>query len=269
VRVRERRLAEQENFTPSVKQPIAYEFKVVKLADLSVPDTLYQRPSSERAIRRIVDAGWDEGLQSVLMVSGNTMHIIDGGHRAEAARRLGITQLPALVYHGLTLEQEARYFVEFNRLRRPVGLKARQKASLLFGEGDAMAAQEILDLMMPKKLPLQTIVAANQRYPGMLKTLVPILQAMDTSSFSRDFISGLVHYAGTHKGRMSDEVVERLKEPGMFRRISEAIKQVMREHMRATGRTALPTDWSVKAEGVVLALNTRPALVPRETLIGD
>jgi hypothetical protein len=266
--MRPRRRVEQEGFIPDrPKQPMVIEFKVVKLADLNIPVDIYQRAGSSRAINRIVENGWDEGLQSVLLVSAQTMNILDGGHRAEAARRLGIEQLPALVYHGLSIQDEAKYFVEFNRLRRPVGLRTRQKASLVFGEHDAVEAQKIIDSMHPKKLPLQTIVASNRRYPGILEVLVPILQRMDTAVFSRDFISGIVHFAGTHSGHLSEETIGRLKEPRMYTRINETIKQVMREHMRHTGRTALPTDWSIKAEGVILALNTRPTLVQRETLV--
>lgn len=250
---------------PNVKLPPTIEFKSVKLADLRIPIDIYQRPASRRAINRIKEMGWDTGLQSVLLVSAETNHILDGGHRAQAAMELGIAQLPALVYHGLTIEDEARYFVEFNRLRRPVGLRSRHKAAMLYGDAGAREAQQVIDALAPKKVPLQTVHAANQRYPGVLLRIAPILTEMDTMTFTRDFVAGMVHYAAHHS--MTEETRARLVETGMYRAVTYAIKQVMREHMQAHSRIALPTDWSVKAEGVQLALNTRPALIPRETLL--
>jgi hypothetical protein len=87
--------------------------QVVKLADLRKPDEVYQRPSSIRAVNKIIEEGWDnrlqdDGLQSVLLVSAETNNVLDGAHRVRAARRFFyITQFAALVYHGLSAENKA------------------------------------------------------------------------------------------------------------------------------------------------------------------
>lgn len=250
---------------PTAETPLVIEFKSVALKDLRIPTEIYQRPASRRAINRIKESGWDTGLQAVILVSADTNNVLDGGHRVQAARELGIEKLPALVYHGLSLEQEARYFVEFNRLRRPVGLRARHRAAILYGGAGAREAQQVVDALSPKKIPLQTVHAANERHPGILLSIAPVLATMDTKSFSRDFIAGVTHFAANHP--MTKETRERFGEPGMYAAMTAAIKQVMREHMTAHSRVALPTDWSVKAEGVLLALNTRAARIPREVLI--
>ncbi len=169
------------------------------------------------------------------------------------------------MYHGLSEQDEARYFVNLNRLRRPVGLRARHRAELLSGGSAALEAQKVVEALALKRAPLQTIHAANDRYPGVLLSIVPILNQMEGRSFSRDFIAGMVHFAATHP--MTEETRVRLTEPGMHATINLAIKQVMHEHMRSQNRVALPTDWTVKGEGVLLALNTRAARIPREILI--
>jgi hypothetical protein len=245
--------------------PLTIEFKHVSLKDLIIPIDIYQRPASRRVINAIKEMGWDTGLQTVILVSAETNRVLDGGHRVQAARELGIEQLPALVYHGLSEKDEARYFVNLNRLRRPVGLRARHRAELLAGGAEASEAQKVVEALALKRAPLQTIHAANERYPGVLLSLAPILNQMEGRAFSRDFIAGMTHFAATHP--LTEETRIRLTEPGMHAAINIAIKQVMQEHMRSHNRVALPTDWSVKGEGVLLALNTRAARIPREHLI--
>jgi hypothetical protein len=83
---------------------------VVKLADLRIPDEAYHPRSNTRAVNKIVEEGWDDrlqddGRQSVLLVSAETNNVLDGAHRVRAAR-LGITQLGALVYHRLSVEDD-------------------------------------------------------------------------------------------------------------------------------------------------------------------
>ncbi len=266
-RINGTKLVEQdEDFVAAPPPQVQYvQFAMVELAHLKTPIDIYQRPQSRKAVQSIVEAGWDNFLGNVIIVSAKTNNVLDGGHRVEAARQLGMTQIAALVYHGISPQDEARYFVGLNKLRRRVGLKATHRAELYTGGAEAVDAQKVVEALAPSKAPLQTIHAANAKHPGVLLSIAPVLKQMDTHTFSRDFIAGVIHFAAHHP--MTEETRARFLEPGMYRAITYAIKQEMREAMQRTNRIALPTDWSVKGEGVLLALNTRPVRIPREVVI--
>jgi hypothetical protein len=59
-----------------------------------------------------------EGCRDALTVWDGT--IIDGQNRTLAAKFRGIDSLMCQVFHGLTYEEEARLFVEYNRNRLPL-----------------------------------------------------------------------------------------------------------------------------------------------------
>ena len=88
----------------------------VPLAELNV-DHAYQRAVSETKVKTLAKH-FDIDHVGVLycnMRQDGTMWVIDGQHRRQAALSVGdITTLPAIVYEGLTTEQEARLRLSFH-----------------------------------------------------------------------------------------------------------------------------------------------------------
>ena len=82
----------------------------INVADLNT-DRTYQRPL--RKTYKKIAAQFDPLLLSTITVSkrlDGTYWILDGQHRVAAAKELGIPTLDALIYSGLTLEEEAYIF---------------------------------------------------------------------------------------------------------------------------------------------------------------
>jgi len=99
-------------------------FEVVTVAALVTSSTFgTQRVegSSEKRIAEIAQA-WDPAKVGTISVSrraDGTMFVMDGAHRVGAAKELGIPTLPAIVYNGLTREEEADLFNGLNTFKQP------------------------------------------------------------------------------------------------------------------------------------------------------
>lgn len=75
----------------------------------------YQRPIRTTAVRKMAD-NFDKTLLGTITVSkrNNAYFVIDGQHRIALAKLVGVTSLMALVYEGLTYQEEAKYFNSLN-----------------------------------------------------------------------------------------------------------------------------------------------------------
>jgi hypothetical protein len=81
-------------------------------------DKRYQRPHDEQRVRKIAD-NFDPDLLGVIMRADGTYAVMDGGHRIAAVTYLGWGDqlVPAQVFDGLTVQEEAHVFAQFNRER--------------------------------------------------------------------------------------------------------------------------------------------------------
>jgi len=119
----------------------------VPVADLVI-DERYQRALTapgRRMIQRIAD-GWDWRLyQPILIAStGDGRHaVVDGQHRAHAAKLAGLDALPAMVVPMTPVEQ-ARAFVGVNRDRIKLHASAVFRAQLAAGEPVAVEADRLV-----------------------------------------------------------------------------------------------------------------------------
>jgi hypothetical protein len=115
-------------------------------------DESYQRSleveSSQALIRRIAQQ-WDWGLYQPLFVARRNdggLYVVDGQHRLAAAVLRGdIAQLPCVVSHFDSAEQEAGAFVALNQQRRPLSALDLFKAALTAGDADALLIKQCLD----------------------------------------------------------------------------------------------------------------------------
>lgn len=92
-----------------------YQYAVLAL-DLLFVEVGYQRPSLPAFIAEIV-SDFHEELIVTLVVSqraDDRYAILDGQQRWMALKELGYTDVPCIVYTGLTYEQEAARFARFN-----------------------------------------------------------------------------------------------------------------------------------------------------------
>lgn len=119
------------------------------VADKLKVDPSFQRPLNDRKVAKIA-AEFDPDAVGVVYVSKRTdgeYVILDGQNRIAAIRRIGWgdQKVPCMVFVGLTLEQEARLFVEFNDLRtrpRPIEI---HKANVVAGDVVSVGIERILE----------------------------------------------------------------------------------------------------------------------------
>lgn len=187
-------------------------------------DPSYQRSieasSSQSLIRKIAQF-WNWDLCQPLVVAlrrplfpleathqpvvGQTLFVIDGQHRLEAARMRGdISQLPCVVVEYASAADEAASFVHLNQQRRPLTALDLFKAGLASEDGEAAA---IMAAITEAKLSL----AAHSNYTawkaGMVSNIGGIQRAwrvagaaatvIALSALARGFEGQVLRYAGT------------------------------------------------------------------------
>lgn len=115
-------------------------------------DDSYQRSlevEASQALIRKIAMYWDWGLCQPLFVARRAdggLYVVDGQHRLAAAVLRGdISQLPCVVSHFDTPEQEAASFVALNQQRRPLNQLDLFKAALAAGDMEAAQIKLCLD----------------------------------------------------------------------------------------------------------------------------
>lgn len=111
-------------------------------------DPRYQRPLDQRHVDRMA-ADFNPDALGVVYVSdrGNgTMAVMDGFHRVAVMRQLGWNdqKMPALVFTGLTLQEEAEIFTAMNKDRRQPSRIHLFRAQVAAGDKHAVALNEVL-----------------------------------------------------------------------------------------------------------------------------
>lgn len=92
--------------------------KIIPISKMFV-DPIYARPVSQVKVNAILEEGVDPILLGQIKLSlrpSGRYAVIDGNHRRDVCRALGITHMVANVIEGLTVKQEAKLFVKFNQV---------------------------------------------------------------------------------------------------------------------------------------------------------
>lgn len=108
---------------------------------------LYQRPVKEGRINRTLREGFDADKLGCIMLSlreDGRYAILDGNHRVQMARKVGITALFARIFINLSYEQEAAYFRAFNTVNLPTAMD-RFRARVEEREPEALEMVAILE----------------------------------------------------------------------------------------------------------------------------
>lgn len=126
-------------------------YMMVALGDLRV-DTEYQRSVTGKQVDNIA-GDWSWIACGTLTVAHrqhdkkSTFHVIDGQHRLEAARRIGIAEIPCLIFEATTQAEEAHNFLVTNTNRRIVAIINRYRALLVEGDHVALKVKELLTIV--------------------------------------------------------------------------------------------------------------------------
>jgi hypothetical protein len=140
----------------------------------------YQRiigtPRSQALIHQIAqDFRW-LAFQSIQATPDNEggWYVIDGQHRVEAARRRGITHVPATVVSAATVAEQADAFVQANRNRIPINQFAAFHALVASNEKVAVCLAGILakaEITVPRSQP-----SATSMPPGITLAIGKLLE---------------------------------------------------------------------------------------------
>lgn len=196
--------APQEEETPVVED-WPYEFRLAPLAD-TIVDGAYQRPLSSLVHK--VAREFDPALVGALVLSERTngkLAVVDGQTRVEGGKRRGLTEMPAVVFMGLTRAQEASLFHRLQRERRNIASYDGFRAALVAGDKQAKAILKIAEAQgytvgrAAKDKHLTAVAAlayAYRRSPENLERTLIILRAAwaDRHVPRGDVIRGLSYW---------------------------------------------------------------------------
>lgn len=120
---------------------------LIKVSDLYL-DMSYQRSPNEIKVSSIA-RNFDPDAFGVIICSvreDNIIAIIDGGHRIAAMRMLGLenTTVNALVYFGLTIQEEARIFTLINDERTKPKTSDIFRAEVTAGISESLELNKVL-----------------------------------------------------------------------------------------------------------------------------
>jgi hypothetical protein len=105
----------------------------------------YQRPLKPGHIRKIereFDA-WAVGILLVSQRKDGKLYVIDGWHRVEVMKRLGIPRALCLIFDGLDNKREAQLFDRYNNAKKPAPLELF-RARLEAEDEDTVALNQVI-----------------------------------------------------------------------------------------------------------------------------
>ncbi len=111
-------------------------------------DAKYQRDTSSRRSQNLIEKiavgfRWERFGAVLAVRQGDVWHVIDGQHRVEAARRIGVDSVPAIVLPHATVAQAAADFVAINRDRVAVTPLHIHHAQLAAGDPEAQTIERV------------------------------------------------------------------------------------------------------------------------------
>lgn len=228
------------------RQPlqVPYSLEMVPVDKLFV-DPKYQRGLTT-LIKRMED-DFDPAMFIPLQASerkNGKLAVFDGQHRLEAARDLNYAEVPCLVYHGLSPQQEATLFSRLQRERRNITAADRFRATL-YGDPSRpetemakeveriaeMAGFTVGSVKKDGKVPIASPTALESIYkvtkgamngPEALSTALSTIALVwkdEKRSTDADLIKGMGLLYVRHADKIDEEqLVERLREvtPGII-----------------------------------------------------
>ena len=102
-------------------------------------DMSYQSPVKETQVKKIVKEFDPKKLHTIVVSRRNNgmFYVIDGQHRVEALKRVGILWVEAVIYDHLTIEDEAEMYLGIND-RPTKSPNSKGKSALRFNDPEAV-----------------------------------------------------------------------------------------------------------------------------------
>lgn len=144
----------------------------VKAGELAVCD-LVQRQVEEAHCKRMAK-NWDDSLVGVLSVShrDGKLYLIDGQQRFTVKTQFHGDldyEFDVVMYEGLTVKDEGRMFLSFNRDHKAVSAYDKYKVAVTIGEPDETAVSKIV-----KAAGFKVSARSSERTIGCVSTLLRI-----------------------------------------------------------------------------------------------
>jgi hypothetical protein len=189
-----------------------HRYEVVPIDKIIIDET-YQRELTSLADEIAEDP--DPAMVGTVIGSeraNGKVALVDGQTRFRGLQKAGWTELPALVYEGMTKADEAALFARLQRKRRNIATYQRFRAALVAGDKEANVIQKILkkhDLAVGAKgdnkvQAVAALEAVYRRDPILLDNVFGVLvRAWGTENvrdaFSADMIRGVARLMSSQK----------------------------------------------------------------------
>jgi hypothetical protein len=204
-----------EGETAGITYDWPFRFVIVQERELEI-DEAYQRALGV-FVNTIVE-DFEPAMVGTLLVNrrGKKMYVIDGQHRLVALRRLGIQDVPCVVYNGLSRADEAKLFAKLQTERRRIRPTQRFQAEVVAKDPRALAIKKVLEnvdvvmsdvggrLMAPHEVA--AVVALERVYEAhgasrLEEVLTTIRLAFpdEKGALSNDMILGVSSFIATEK----------------------------------------------------------------------
>lgn len=206
-------------------------------------DMSYQSPVKESQVKKIVKNFDPQKLHTIVVNKRNDgqFFVIDGQHRVEALKELGIPTIDSTVHEGLTVEEEAEMYYGIND-RPAKSPNSKGKSSLKFGDQNAIEIEEAvqnvgLSIDYDKKGTKEGYITAYASLQSVHKKygkefLEVVLQVIKSSfGLERRFyqafiIKGFAQFIATYGNKIDvSHLINRLQEIGYEGFIQEANKK--------------------------------------------
>lgn len=132
---------------PTFSDDVSMEEIDLKVSDLEVDPAVQRAYLKQYKVQEIMTKFDPKGVGRILVSQrkDRSLRVLDGWHRVEAVRRLTDNDgtIPAEVYKGLSLSQEAELFLLRNAGDRPTTID-RYRVSIIAGEPEAVEIDKLL-----------------------------------------------------------------------------------------------------------------------------
>jgi hypothetical protein len=212
-------------------------FESVAVNELKI-DSSYQKPLSEIHVRKIVK-NYDPAGVGQIHVSkriDGSLWVFDGQHRVAAFREMGLVFIDAIVYEGLTLEEESKAYLYYNTIKTQNQLD-KFKAELLVGVPETVKINDVvrsqglaIDYNRYGNDPIKAVAAIKKIYKkGGEPLLVEILSILresfgkDKKAYQSFILQGLEQFLDDH-GEEADRkwLIKSFKKQGLTHIITQS-----------------------------------------------
>jgi hypothetical protein len=205
---------------PDVPSEWPYRFEVLEVSKLIV-DESYQRPLTSFVTR--IEKNFDPALVGTIVVSerkNSVFAVVDGWTRKTGAERRGVTELPCIVYTGLSPQQEAALFSKLQKERRGIASYHRFRAAVAAGEDEAVQIQRLArecgyEIGTNSKAQISAVAGLESVYrraPTLLERVLVIYKEAWKEQYmpGGDMLKGLGYFLERNTGADDEKLARRL-----------------------------------------------------------